>query len=261
MPTQTTELDTRTANNSWCNRIISLAIAGILFLTIFPFRFDFHRQLPDNRFPMLLGGWGKDAGRADALLNVLLFMPLGFGIAEKLRERGSSRLRSIGMALLAGFLLSYSVEFLQIYIFPRDSGWEDVLTNSCGSCAGFLAYEIFGAGIVRIFSDWERRFSSFLAGRLRGRFAWLGASLAVILYCGLSFGFSAQMQKQTRLSNWWPESWLLLGNDAGGRLGTIWRGKILQVQIWDRAITDSTAADLTSRGSPPEAGTGLRAEY
>ena len=210
---------------------------------------------------MLLGGWGKDAGRADALLNLFLFMPLGFGIAERLRERGRSRLRALGAALLAGFLLSYSVEFSQIYIFPRDSGWEDVLTNSSGSCAGFLVYEIFGAWIVGVLSAWGRGVSSFLAGCLRGRLAWLGAVLVVLLYCGLWFGLSAYMQKQSGLSNWWPDCWLLVGNDAGGRPGTIWEGKIFQVQIWDRAIADAAAAELTSGALPAEARANLRAEY
>ena len=67
---------------NWSNRILILALAGILFLTLYPFRFNFSRHLARPLFPFSLGGWGKEIGRFDDFLNVLLFMPFGFGFAE-----------------------------------------------------------------------------------------------------------------------------------------------------------------------------------
>lgn len=75
---------------AWSNRILSLAIAGVLFLTLYPFRFDFHTPV-GMASPFLLGKGVKSSGFYDAFLNALLFTPFGFSLAEKLREHGRSR--------------------------------------------------------------------------------------------------------------------------------------------------------------------------
>src|ERR1700677_2861145 len=97
--------------SSWSNRILILATAGILFLTMYPFRFNFH-LLPNGASPFFLGKSQK-SGFFDAFLNVLLFIPFGFGLAEKLRERGKSFAFTLAISLLAGGLFSYSIELLQ----------------------------------------------------------------------------------------------------------------------------------------------------
>src|SRR5450432_3848191 len=84
--------------SSWANRILILATAGILFLTLYPFRFNYH-VLPNNASPFLLGKSAK-SGFVDALLNILLFVPFGFGLGEKLTERGKS-IRFVVVSALA----------------------------------------------------------------------------------------------------------------------------------------------------------------
>jgi hypothetical protein len=74
-------------DSAWSNRILILAIAGILFLTLYPFRFDFHAPARMVS-PFLLGKGFKVHGLYDAFLNVLLFTPFGFGLAEKLSVAG-----------------------------------------------------------------------------------------------------------------------------------------------------------------------------
>src|ERR1700690_2701510 len=103
------------------NRILLLAVAGILFLTLYPFRFDFSTPALGTEFPLLLGGWGKDAGRLDVFLNVLLFVPYGFGVALKLRPRSLSKAAAMALVLAAGGSPSYTVELPQFYIPQRDS--------------------------------------------------------------------------------------------------------------------------------------------
>ena len=85
-------------DSGWSNRILILAIAGILFLTMYPFRLNIH-ALANGASPFLLGKSEK-SGLVDALLNVLLFVPFGFGLGEKLRERGKS-IRFVLLATLA----------------------------------------------------------------------------------------------------------------------------------------------------------------
>src|ERR1700732_1407164 len=86
----------------WSNRFLIAAMAGILFLTLFPFRFDFQSRPLASPLPFLLGSGMKTSGPLDVFLNVLLFVPFGFGLAEKLRERKVSRLATFFMVCTAG---------------------------------------------------------------------------------------------------------------------------------------------------------------
>ena len=217
--------------SSWSNRILLLATVGILFLTMYPFRFSFH-VLPHGASPFLLGHSGKGGGFADAFLNMLLFVPFGFGLAEKLRERGISPGLVLATALGCGAVFSYMVEFLQLYIPERDSGWEDVFTNGSGSLVGAILYFAIGAFIVRTLVAMERRFRGALT-----------ASRIVVLlavYLCTCFVLGALLQMQSRLSNWKPDAILIVGNDASGR--NPWHGQIQSVQIWNRVIDDGPNA-------------------
>lgn len=228
-----------TGVSRWSNRILIAAVVGILFLTLYPFRFTFNRHLAGNMSPYFLAGWGKDVEPFDAFLNVLLFVPFGFGLAEKLRERGTSRVSALGLTLAAGALLSYAIELSQFYIPVRDSGWEDVFTNSTGTAVGFLLFELSGGAMLRFFSARERVLAAFLTLRR--------ALLILPIYFGLWFAISIPLQQETRLSNWNPDVLLAVGNGASGRLASAWKGEILQLEIWDRALPGELARRLTSR--------------
>jgi glycopeptide antibiotics resistance protein len=225
--------------SSWSNRILILAVAGILFLTLYPFRFGFHRHLPRALFPFLLCGWGKGIGLLDDILNVLLFMPFGFGVAEKLRERGKSRLASLAVTLAAGALLSYAVELLQVFIPQRDSGWDDVLTNSFGAAVGALLFDLFGIAVIRLLSQAEYKVASRLILRR--------AAAVLIVYIGLWCVIAACLQKEARLSNWEPDSLLVVGNSASNRSAPAWKGRVFELEMWDHAVSPEVARALTSR--------------
>ena len=183
-----------------------------------------------------MGTETKTGGPLDVFLNVLLFVPLGFGLAEKLRERKMSRVATFSIALAAGAILSYSIEFTQIYIPMRDSGWEDVFTNSIGSVVGFFLFELLGTAVIRSLSQREVSLRSWLTPR----------RIAVLLpiYFLAWFALSGVLQTRTRLSNWYADCLLFLGNDATGQ--NSWQGEIEKLQISDRAISDSTALQISS---------------
>ena len=217
----------------WSNRILILSIVGILFLTMYPFRFSFH-ALPGGASPFFLGRSSKGSGLLDAILNVLLFVPFGFGLAEKMKEKGKSPGFVFVTALAGGMLFSYTIEFLQLYIPERDSGWEDVFTNGSGSLAGAILHYFFGSVVVCGLTATDR----FLAALLTGR----RIAIVLLTYFCSWFVLAALLQKQSRLSNWKPEATLILGNDASGR--NPWRGNVLTLQIWDRAVVDNANAQL-----------------
>jgi VanZ family protein len=247
MQSQATELDPTSASRRWSHRILIAALAGILFLTCFPFRFVLHAQLPSGFSPLLLGGtMGKNATALDAFLNVLLFVPFGFGLSGELSKKRKLRATTLLAVWIAGAALSYGIELTQLYIPGRDSGWEDVLTNSTGSAAGFFLFALFGSALARLLTRTERAIES-VATRRR-------LAVVLVIYFSCWFAVSARLQMETKLSNWIPDSRLLIGNDANGKAATAWKGEVSRLEIWDRALSPEMAASLTG-GATPQADT------
>jgi len=250
-PVHTTHFRPPERTPSWSNRFLIAAVAGILFLTLFPFRFDFQARPLGSPWPFWLGSGLKTSGPLDVFLNVLLFVPFGFGLAEKLREKNVSRLATLFIVWAAGAIFSYAIELAQFYMPMRDSGWEDVVSNSTGSLVGFFLFNILGPLIIGFLSRCEVALRSWLTV----------TRVAVFLsvYFLLWFALSAVLQMQTRLSNWDPDCLLLVGNEPGGQ--SPWKGQVQQLQIADRAVSDLAALQLTSGeivAGPP---TSWRAEY
>lgn len=76
------------------------------------------------------------SGPVDAMLNVLLFLPLGFflPLLYEIYNR-------IGRIASAGFLLSLSVELIQM--FGRGAtDINDLITNTVGACLGYCVYKL-----------------------------------------------------------------------------------------------------------------------
>jgi glycopeptide antibiotics resistance protein len=238
MQSQAAQPNLPSDSQRYSNRILIAAMAGILFLTCFPFQFMSHARLPEGASRFLLGmTFGKHPGVFDDFLNVLLFVPLGFGLSEKLLEKGKSRIGTFFAVLIAGFFLSYAIEFTQLYIPGRDSGWEDVITNSSGSAAGFFLFLILGSALLRLLTRAERSIESLAtAGRV---------AVVLIVYFACWFTVSARLQAETKLTDWVPDSRLLVGNDVAGKAGNGWKGAISKLEIWDRALPPRAATAVT----------------
>jgi VanZ like family len=221
----------------WSLRILILAILGICLLTLYPFRIDPHSH-PGNGSPFLLVGWAKAAGPRDAFLNVLLFVPYGFGLAGLLRRRGFSRIAAAAIAFAAGAMLSYGVELAQYFIPGRDSGWEDILTNSTGSLVGCFLFFLFGVPLLRILQRCEAAIERFATGR----------RVAAVLLCYFAVwcGFAARLERMAGLRDWDPESFLTVGGFAHPWSTQAWKGTISTLELWDQALPGNLAARITA---------------
>lgn len=245
------DLPRQQACAEWSNRILILSLLGIAYLTLFPFKFDFSATYIFHRSPFLLETSVKRVMYLDFFLNVLLFVPFGFGLSAQACKRGGSRWFSLVLALLAGAAVSYTVEVLQFYIPARDSGWEDVISNTMGSVAGFFLFEICGGAILKKMSKLENSFAGWLMPRR--------AALLLTIYFAACFGISAILQTKTRLSDWDSQCTLFVGNDASGQHP--WRGQISLLQIWNRALSDHAVHQLAGSQSGAGANTGLLGSY
>ena len=248
---KTRDLPSQQVCSAWSNRILILSLLGIAYLTLFPFQFQFDGNPAYRVSPFFLGMNEKPVRYLDIFLNVLLFIPFGFGLSTQLRKRGRSPWLSFLLALVFGAFTSYTVEFLQLFIPQRDSGWEDVFSNTMGSVTGFILFALYGGAILVTLTKWEDSFVSWLSVR-RG-------ALLLVAYFAVWLGISALLQNETRLSNWDAECPLLVGNDASGQHP--WTGKIFLLQIWNRALSGEGIRRLTGRESAEDATTGLLAAY
>ena len=237
MNNQTSGLQPEDAS-SWSNRVLTLSVAGILFLTLYPFRFSLHANSQLNGSPFLLVSGVKSSGPLAAFLNVLLFVPFGFGLSQKLHEKGRSGTAIFLLTMVAGAFLSYCIEFAQIYIPTRDSGWEDIFTNAMGAAVGYFTFTVVGESILNFISEIESRFEQFLTVR---RALWL-----VLLYFAIWFVLSVPLQAESRLSNWVRNAQFVIGNDATGHLDRAWKGDVSLVQLWSRALPSNLASEITA---------------
>jgi glycopeptide antibiotics resistance protein len=218
--------------------IVLVSISIVLAVTLFPFRFSFYQGISLEH---ILTSFYTPSSPGDLIANILLFAPLGFGLAawwpkQNLRKRAIW----LGLSAIAiGFLLSLTVEVLQVYIITRSPTITDLITNSVGSEVGFIGFHLWRLVVLKRTSQLQVLWQDLLASKT------LAASL--IGYVIAMSLLSIALEKSTRLSNWDENLPLLLGNELTG--DRIWDGKIADVCLANRAASTEDIAKLFNSGS------------
>lgn len=75
------------------------------------------------------------SGPVDTILNIFLFLPLGFFLPLLY-----GRYRCIRRIVLTGFLLSLSIELMQMFGMGA-TDINDLITNTAGACLGYCLYK------------------------------------------------------------------------------------------------------------------------
>jgi len=128
----------------------------IVYGSFYPWQFT-PKHLPGNALGILLHSWHFAFSRfvfRDALVNICLYIPLGFAGYFAFRESRRPMVAFYGPVLL-GMLLSASVELLQLYTPHRDTSLLDVAANTLGSAAGVA----LGLALERIAGPFRHRSS------------------------------------------------------------------------------------------------------
>lgn len=125
-------------------RILIPIVLLIVYGSLYPWHF---RAIEAGVNPLwiLLHSWSTETWRAflrDTIINISLYIPLGFAAHLAFRK---SRLPgfSIYGPVLVGFVLSTSMELMQLLVPMRHTSIDDLITNVIGSGCGVLAGLLF----------------------------------------------------------------------------------------------------------------------
>jgi hypothetical protein len=201
--------------------VIALALVAIGMATLVPGR----GPGAEPSFGCIVCG---ERGLADAIVNVILFVPLGAGLALL-----GTRVRG---AVLGGALASALVEFAQLTVIPgRDPSVGDLLFNTLGTVAGY--------GVL-LLAPILARLDDRTAARLS-----IAAALDVVLAVALTgWLFQPSFPRTAYWGQWTPN----LGHLEWYR-GRVRSSRIDGVAVRSRRIEDSGwARDALLAGKPIE---------
>lgn len=145
-------------------RLLLLAVAILIYGSLFPWHFAF-TSAAGNPIQVLMHGWPAAWTLfvlRDIILNFVIYLPLGLTAFLALRRRASRSFAAL-IAIALGYLLSVSMELLQVYVPGRDPSLLDVLMNTLGAAAGAGFALCFEGGIRRLV---ERRMGQFRAAAI-----------------------------------------------------------------------------------------------
>ncbi len=129
-------------------RLLLLTFVLIVYGSLYPWHFEFSGS-PRHPLLVLLDSWPVVWDRfalRDALLNVLLYFPLGAAACCVLARRFPGTL-AFAPAVITGLALSVAMELLQVYTPGRVCSLFDVVCNTAGTAAGAAA--ALGFGLVK----------------------------------------------------------------------------------------------------------------
>ena len=222
----------------WVVLVGLLALAGIILSRLAWFDFTWEGRIPLERVT-----WQPLTIR-DVPINVLLFVPLGFGLAGWRARRANGRqARSAGPVLLISLALSVALEAAQLWLPERVPSAADVIANGLGALAGY-----------GLFRAWEMGFGNALGRYATRRNLLIGLGLYVL---GAAL-LTAYLNHSARLDNWDMTFPLVVGNEAVGKRQWSGRVEVLQLAAGLRDTPDFTARyDFT--GEAPFANTSATA--
>jgi glycopeptide antibiotics resistance protein len=117
----------------------SLLAAGLYVLLLLPALVAPIGRVHARAYLMEFAYRGGRHLAADTLLNVALFLPLGWLLHRAARQYGLAGSTSVLLIVAACALFSLSIETLQYFLDTRYSSILDVAMNTAGAAAGVLA--------------------------------------------------------------------------------------------------------------------------
>ena len=207
--------------------IIILSSFIILLVTLLPFDFTYPDNFSWNDVTTIIAT-GSSIG--DIVVNLALFMPFGWGLTSLFTIKKFSLQKSILLTFIVSFSFSSIIEFLQIFLLLRRTTSTDIVSNSLSGILGGVFFLLLRNTLKRIdFYVNKRMIFQILI------VIWL----IYLIIIGISL-FS--LKDATKLSNWYSQFPLVIGNEQTG--DRPWKGEISYLYISDRFLSSKTIAEI-----------------
>ena len=229
--------------------LVIFSILAVVVATLYPFNFS----LPDNISKReLVNSFDNNSFFNDQVNNVLLFLPLGFGLTGLLQRRKANLILQIVAVIIASAALSSSVELLQILVPSRTPTPADIFNNSFGGFLGLICFYIWNSkGFKAILQGIEDSKASNSISKI---------TLFFTGYIILTFLLTIPWQATTNLSGWNPSFPLIIGNEKTADRG--WEGYISELNITNKALSRNQVKQVFSQSNNfPNIGDSLIASY
>lgn len=213
--------------------LVIVGIAAVAIATLYPFNFS----IPANfSLGAIFDKFDNTSFYNDQVNNILLFMPLGFGIASILLRKNASPFIQILAVVIAGACLSFTVEFLQSFLPSRDPTPADIFNNTLGSFAGLLSFYILDARQYRSTLNYIQ--NNRISNSRVGIVAIFSGYIIIAFFIGMSW------ENNISLNEWNKHFPLVVGNERTG--DRPWQGSVSQIAIADKAFSDSEVQQIFS---------------
>lgn len=213
--------------SKWLITILLLGFFFTLYVTFFPFDF-FLKELPT--IPEIIQTFDDEFvayfSAKDVLRNVILFMPIGFGLAGILLKIGCNKVVVFFFTLFTGVLFSTGIEFLQIFSISRFPTFYDVLANSVGAGLGTIIFIRWGN---MSYQSWLN-----LSHWLDNKLSFRSLFTAYMLFVFTLLSLTIYLQRQLSFNNWTTNFPLILGNEYTENRS--WNGFLTDVYLFDEAL-------------------------
>lgn len=216
--------------------LVILSILAVLLATLYPFNFS----LPDNISRWgLVNSFDNNSFFNDQVNNVILFLPLGFGLTGFLQRRKVKLISQIVVVVLASAALSSTVELLQILLPSRTPTPADIFNNTSGGFFGLICFYVLNSQSFKATLD---KIENSKASKSIGKI-----TLFFTAYIILVFLITIPWQATTNLSGWNPSFPLILGNERTTDRG--WEGYISELQITNKALSQNEVKQVFSQSN------------
>ena len=141
--------------------LLGLTLVAILILTLYPYRWEanpfvwLHPKEIENYFFVFqglnFGGYSRCCAYLtyiEPAANIVLFLPVGFFLSAVMAKTWLSPLKCIFLVLVISSILSFSIEFLQVFLPGRSPTLADILMNSIGGLLGSACYVYLGRSLL-----------------------------------------------------------------------------------------------------------------
>jgi glycopeptide antibiotics resistance protein len=217
--------------SQWAPKIILLSVLIIVVSTLYPFKFTVTEATLQRALNLEFRSW---TNRLDILANIVLFLPLGFGLASALVKRPFAPLTKLLAILLMSGAMSFAIEMGQLFLPGRNATTFDVLFNTVGGGVGYVLFLIGGTFCYR--------FTTLITGaiqRLLAKFSLKQLVLGLVGYVTVVALLVIFWQGHS-LRTWTPNLPLVLGDNTPTEEYGL---NSMNVSAWDGTISDLVISD------------------